>query len=162
MEGCVPGLWAMNAWAQLAQHALTLSLEALGNPNPPFAKDIPALSCCVLSQRHLKTTGGQPATSSSPWQMRKRARGTMRTVNRALSTILLRRVVCSAFVVRTSASPWSPCHNGVPNTRIPCSFVDNDWSPLHTITGGTVLLPSTICSQPTGKTPARFHNCVFP
>ena len=64
---------------------------------------------------------------------------------------------------RTSASTWSPCPNGVQNTRIQCSQVDNDWSPLHTITGRMALLPaSTICSQPTGKTPAWFHNCVFP
>ena len=91
----------------------------------------------MLSQRHRTTTGGQPATSSSPWQMRKRARGATRTANRA--TILLRRVVCSSFVVRTSASTWSPCPIGVSNTRIPCSLVDNDWSPLHTITGGERL-----------------------
>ena len=39
-----------NASAQLAKYALTLSLEALRNPSPLFAKDIPALSIisCVL------------------------------------------------------------------------------------------------------------------
>ena len=39
-----------NVSTQLAQYALTLSLEALRNPSPPFVKDIPALSIisCVL------------------------------------------------------------------------------------------------------------------
>ena len=64
---------------------------------------------------------------------------------------------------RTSTSTWSPCPNGVPNTRIPCSLVDNDWSPLHTITGRMALLPaSTICSQPTGKTPATVPQLRLP
>ena len=48
-KDAAPGLWAMHR-AQLAQYALTLSLEARRNPSPPFAKDIPALSIisCVL------------------------------------------------------------------------------------------------------------------
>ena len=76
--------------------------------------------------------------------------------------ILLRRVECSSFVLRTSASTWSQCPNGVTKTRMPCSLVGNDWSPLHT-TGGIALHPaSTMCSQPTENTPARFHICVFP
>ena len=44
-----PGLWAMHR-PNWPKYALTMSLEALCNPNPPFAKDIPALSIisCVL------------------------------------------------------------------------------------------------------------------
>ena len=50
---------------------------------------------------------------------------------------------------RTSASTWSPCPNGVQNTRIQCSQVDNDWSPLHTITGEWLssLLPRCARNQ---------------
>ena len=45
--------------------------------------------------------------------------------------ILLRRVECSSFVLRSSAVTWSECPNGVPKTRTPCSLVGNDCPPNH-------------------------------
>ena len=134
MEGC-RSLIVGNASAQLAQYALTLSLDALRNPNPPFAKDVPALSIIsfvlgmcptagessstrryrVLSQRHRTTTGGQSATGSSPKQMRERGQEKPRALQQIAHCHDPAEVVCSSFVVRTSASTWSPCPNGVPN-----------------------------------------------
>ena len=60
-------------------------------------------------------------------------------------------------MVRTSASTWSPCSKGVLNTRIPCSPVGNDWSPLHTITGGG----STPCLHDMLATNGE-HTCTVP
>ena len=136
--------------AQLAQNALTLSPHCA----PQAARD----------SRAPSTISGVPGTSNN-WQRQFHTEESCtvandsdcdgwRTHNKwfALATaqkskrshahcksctakILLRRVECSSFVLRTSASTLSQCPNGVPKTRMPCSLVFNDWSTLHTTTG---------------------------
>ena len=142
--------------AQLAQNALTLSLTALRKPNPPFVKDNPALS----------NISGVPGISSNcRRQFHTEESCTVAKVSdcnggRTLATaqnskrnhahtakILLNRVECSSFELRSSVVTWSEC---LPKTRMPCSLIGNDWSPPpdhHWWTGSPPCLDNVLATN---------------
>ena len=107
----------------------------------------------LASQKHQTTTGGQPATSTSTWQMRKRARGS-HAANRALpqSGHCVPKECPTRRSKLTRRSRWS-VQQRLPQRGLIANSSLIEW--LQSFTWTLLLNASVKCAEQTSQTSRR-------